>query len=198
MILKRADFLWGFSCNTGTSCCVLYLDKEMLVDMNEKDRLARSMSWCRMSNGSSRHQPAVACREVKGFLFYLFPLQQLQHINPGIQYNCQILAHVLTDGDHDNKLKTFSNSSASQQESAVVIKCGGWGGGGGGSSGCWSQPGLWQCETMAQQDLKDDIVLCAHTVNLPLLLLNWASLELHPATPLFGLSFFVCQSSKIK
>lgn len=53
-----------------------------------------------------------------------------------------------------------------------------------GSAGSWSQPGLWQCETLAQreaqQGLRDDFLLChacAHSANLPLVLSDGASLD---------------------
>lgn len=81
--------------------------------------------WCQkllsyicvtVSTGSSLHQFAVMSSAGKGFFFsphfYSFTAEQLQHINPGFQYD---LTHTLTDGNPLGKPQTCFCSLWSEQ-----------------------------------------------------------------------------------
>lgn len=126
--------------------------------------------WCQkllsyicvtVSTGSSLHQPAVMSSAVKGriiiiylFYFYSFTTEQLQHINPGFQYNCQHFDRWQPCRQAENLLHqcvTSSNSALLQESSRWYNVeereelCQG----GGDSAGSRSQPELCQCESLA-------------------------------------------------
>lgn len=88
------------------------------------------------------------------FYFYSFTTEQLQHINPGLQYNCQHFDRWQPCRQAENPLHqcVTSSNSALLQESSRWYKveereelCQG----GGDSAGSRSQPELWQCESLA-------------------------------------------------